>query len=229
MYENFVTAGEKLLAGMLLAVKSYNKSKAENRQSVAIAIASPPPEVERVLGFLQYAGLVRFDRRVSRGVKGRFNVYNLHAAGLIDQNVLLGRKSVRADAFSAALAARSAHEFTRVTPEKLLGVNDAADVLTLALPPCPSCGTARADESAKFCLECGSPLTAVSTFNTLVKKDISVLPLTATRVARIREHSKIRTVGDILLDHERRELRSVPRVGPYWAQRIYSYAEEFIA
>lgn len=230
MYENFITAGEELLAEMISAVKRYNREKTEARQSVSIAVQTPlSAELERVFGFLEYAGLVMFDKKVSRGIKGRFELFRLHAGGLIDRNALLGRRSVRASLFSKALQARNAHEFTRITPSKLLGVDDLKDRLTLALPACQNCGTPRASENAKFCLECGSPLTALSTFKLLVQRDISDLPISEIRVARIKECSTIRTVGDILMDHEHRELRGVPRVGPYWAKRIHSYAEEFIA
>ncbi len=229
MYQNFIDVGEELLEESLQAVKRYNKNKSETRQSIAIAVQSPlSAELERVIGFLEYAGLVMPGKKVSRGIKGRFELFQLHSGGLIDRNALLGRKSVRADLLSKAIQARNAHEFTRITPAKLLNAEDLSSRLTLALPPCQNCGTPRPTETAKFCLQCGSPLTALSTFKTLVQCDISELPLSSTRVERIRDNSTIRTVGDILMDHERRKLRGVPWIGPYWADRIYHYAEEFI-
>jgi hypothetical protein len=85
------------------------------------------------------------------------------------------------------------------------------------------------NEVAKFCLNCGAQLKGVSVFDSLIAQDISALPLTETRVQRIHEHSRLRTVKDILMDYDYRELRGVPRIGPYWAERIYAYAEEFIA
>lgn len=230
MYTNFVSAGESLLERMIDSVKSYNRIKLESRQSVSIAIQAPvAPELERVLGFLQYAGLMMKDSGVSRGVKGRFDRYKIHVGGLVSRNAVIGQKSTSLGLVAKALGARNAHEFTRVTPSKLLGVDDILDSLKLALPACHSCGTARASEAAKFCLNCGSPLTALSTFKTLVAKGVRDLPLSKRRVDRIREHSSLRTIGDILLDHEHRKLRGVPQIGPYWADRIYSYAEEFIA
>lgn len=230
MYANFLATGEELLEEMIRAIKSYNSAKSPDRQSVSIAMGSEPSnELERVIGFLEYSGLLMFHKPVSRGVKGRFQVYYVHSGGLIDRNALLGRKSVSADSFSSSLKKRHAHEFTRVTPSKLLKVESLAERLTLDLPPCENCGAPRASESAKFCLECGSPLTAISTFRLLAKTDISELPISARRVDRIKQHSKIRTVGDILLDHDKKKLRGVPRIGPYWARRIFSYAEEFLA
>lgn len=230
MYENFITAGADLLEAMMQSVKAYNKQKSVDRQSVSVAIQMPvSPELSRVLGMLEYAGLLMPERTVSRGVKGRFERYRLHAAGLIARNALLGRKNVRKDLVATALQSRNAHEFTRVTPSNLLRVKDLKERLTLALPACQSCGALRANETAKFCLECGAPLKSVSTFASLVKCGIEELPISETRAKRIREHSNLRTVGDILMDHEHTELRGVPWVGAYWAERIYRYAEEFIA
>lgn len=62
-----------------------------------------------------------------------------------------------------------------------------------------------------------------------MSRGIEELPLTAARVEKIKAHSRIRTIKDVLMEHENRELRSVPRIGPYWAHRIYAYAEEALA
>lgn len=230
IYQDFIESGEELIDGMFQSVKNYNKQKPEDRQSVSVAVHTPlSGELERVFRFLEYAGLLRSGRKVSRGVKGRFEIFDLHAGGLIDKNAIIGMKSVKAESIVRALATRSAHEFTRVTPASLLKVEDLSERLALTLPPCDVCGTPRASETAKFCLNCGSPLKALSTFRTLVRQDINQLPLSPRRVERIKENSSIATVGDILIDHEHKELRSVPWVGPYWAKRIYRYAEEYIA
>ena len=229
MYQNFIGVGEEFLRAALDAVKRYNQSKSEDRQSVTIAVQTPIlGELERVFGFLEYAGLVMSGKKVSRGTKGRFEMIRLHAGGLIDRNALLGRR-VFVQTCSLKHSKLATLTSSRASLANLLKVDDLASRLTLALPPCQSCGTPRPTESAKFCLECGRPLTALSTFTTLVQQEISDLPLSSTRVKRIKEHSSIRTVGDILMDHELRELRGVPWIGPYWAERIYRYAEEFIA
>lgn len=103
------------------------------------------------------------------------------------------------------------------------------DKFSLALPPCKKCKTPRVSEHARFCSNCGTALQSESIFESLVNQDISELPLTELRVEKIKAHSKIRTIKDILMDSENRELRKVPRIGPIWAERIASYAEEFIA
>jgi hypothetical protein len=230
MYGAFIAAGETLYTRLVENVKGYNRGKDVDRQSVSVAIQRPlPPELSKLLGFFQYAGLLLPRGEVSRGEKGVFELYAVHYAALIDQNAILARKAPRLVDIVEAFERRHPHEFTRVSPRKLLGTSDASSVLPLSLPPCQVCGTPRLNESARFCASCGSPLKAVSVFESLVGKDISALPLTQTRVRRIKEHSRIKTIKDILMDHDFKQLRSVPQIGPFWAQRIHSYAEEYIA
>jgi hypothetical protein len=230
MYDRFIAAGKQVFERSVAAVKEYNRAKPLAQQSVTVAIRKPvPTELAKVLGFFQYAGLVLPRGEVSRGEKGVFELYVLHYAALIDKNALLVRKAVNVEDYVEALQRRHANEFTRVTPKGLLGTDNPSSVLALSLPPCQVCKTPRANENAKFCLNCGAQLKAMSVFEALVNNDISELPLTPRRAATIKQQSQIRTVKDILMDQEHRQLRSVPRVGPYWAKRIYSYAEEYIA
>jgi hypothetical protein len=230
MYAVFVTTGEFILQHVVDGVKSYNREKDTNRQSVTAAILRPlPAELSKVLGFFQYAGLLLPGGNVSRGEKGVFDLYVFHYAGLIQNNALLGRRNVSVADMVQAIENRHPHEFTRFNSKSLIGNKPFEDAFRLSLPPCQVCKTPRVNEAAKFCLNCGAQLKAVSVFESLVHQDISELPLTQTRVDRIKENSRIRTVKDVLMDYENRELRSVPRIGPYWARRIYAYAEEFIA
>ncbi len=230
IYEAFITTGERLFTRALDSVKSYNKEKPIDRQSVTIAIQKPlPVELIKVLGFFQYSGLLMPRGEISRGEKGVFELYAIHYAALIERNVLFGKRSIKAAEYVEALEKRHPHEFTRVNPRTLVGTSVFTEAFPLALPPCQVCQTPRISEAARFCLNCGAQLKMVSAFESIVLRDIDELPLTATRVARIKEHCSIRTIKDILMDHENREIRKVPRIGPYWANRIYAYAEECIA
>jgi ABC-type iron transport system FetAB ATPase subunit len=229
MYSAFIMTGESILQRLINGIKSYNRGKGVDRQSVMAAIQRPSPaELSKVFGFLQYAGLVLPRGNVSRGEKGVFDLYIIHYAALIENNALLGRKAVSAAELVEAIEKRHPHEFTRFSPRLIVG-DRAEEAFRLSLPPCQVCKTPRVNEAAKFCLNCGAQLKAVSIFETLVNQDISELPLTPARAQRIKDNSRIRTVKDVLMDHDNRELRSVPQVGPYWARRIFAYAEEFIA
>lgn len=229
MYEKFIAAGRQILDRCVAAIKEYNRRKNVEDQSVTIAVKKPvTAELAKIFGFFQYAGLLLPSGEISRGEKGVFELFVIHYANLIDSNALIVAKAVNPSLYVQAFQHRQAKEFTRVTSATLLNNQSAAEVLALSLPPCHVCNTPRISEAARFCLNCGQPLKAVSVFETLIEADISELPLTETRLARIKQHSSLRTVKDILLDHEHRQLRRVPRIGPYWASRIYSYAEEYL-
>lgn len=229
VYRSFIETGESILANSVALVKAYNKAKPADRQSVSIALATEEltHELSKVFSLFQYAGLcVPKDELVSRGEKGRFQIFSLHYASLIDANALIGSKSVSVSEYVAAFSKRNAHEFTRTKAANLTG--NATDPFALSLPPCSVCQTPRLFEDAKFCARCGSPLTAPSTYLALMNADIDKLPLTKTRIEKIKEQSSIRKIKDILYDQEHRALLGVDRIGRYWAARIVALAEEFV-
>ena len=231
VYRSFVTTGEDILGNAIALIKSYNREKTVERQSVSIAISEDDlsHELSRVFAFFQYAGLcVPKDELVSRGEKGRFQIFALHYAGLIDANALLGAKSPSVTDYVEAFSKRNAHEFTRTRASTLLGSKQPELAFALSLPPCSVCGAPRPFEDAKFCVKCGSPLTTPSTYLALLNAPIDQLPLTEGRIRKIKEQSTIRHVKDILLDAEHRELLKVDRVGTYWATKINALAEEFV-
>lgn len=229
VYEKFIISGERIFIRMIDEIKEFNKNKSLESQSVTIAIRKPlPAELSKVLGFYQYAGLIMHKKELSKGEKGVFELYTLHYAAMIERNAFLGKKSIKSMDLAIALRKRDAHSFKRIISSKLIGSEDIQSVFPLSLPPCPICGTPRASEHTKFCGTCGNQLKSASIFEQLVANDISELPLTTKRVMSIKKHSRIKTIKDILMDIDNRELRGVPQIGPYWAKKIYSYAEEYI-
>lgn len=229
LYEHFISTGNDIFTKIMDSLKEYNKNKPIDGQSVTIAIKQPlASEMSKVIGFFQYCGLLLPKGEISKGEKGIFELYVVHYSALISRNVLLGTTRVNVHNYVEAFEKRDAHEFTRISSDKLISSEEIHDKFSLALPPCKKCKTPRISEHAKFCSNCGAALQSESVFESLVNQDISELPLTELRVETIKTHSKIRTIKDILMDTENRELRKVPRVGSFWAQRIAYYAEEFI-
>lgn len=229
IYDKFITTGEEIFIKMVDEIKEYNKEKSLDSQGVTIAIKKPlPSELSKVIEFFQYAGLVMYKKELSKGEKGIFELYDIHYAALVERNAFMGKKSIKSMDLAIGLRKRSAHSFKRITSNILLGTDEIKSIFPLSLPPCPKCGTPRASEHTKFCGECGSPLKTASIFEELVSNDIDKLPLTMKRVQSIKKYSRIRTIKDILMDNDNRELRGVPQIGPYWADKIYSYAEEYI-
>jgi len=229
IYANFIKTGEGLLQAAANSIKEYNKEKPLDKKSVTIAINDPlSVEMLKTLGFLEYAGLVVPKGTSSRGQIGSFKLFGIHYAYLLSHNSILPTRSPSTAELVTALKKRSAHEYTRVVETRLIGQNPQ-DAFALMLPPCQVCQTPRNSDDAKFCHACGAALKNISIFDQLVSHDINKLSLTERRVASIKANSSIRQVKDILLDHDHKQLLSVPQIGPIWAKRIMSYAEEYIA
>lgn len=229
VYRTFIKTGETILANSIELIKSYNKGKPADRQSVQIAITAEElsHELSKVFALFQYAGLcIPKDELVSRGEKGRFQLYTIHYAGLIDGNALIGARSLNIRDYATSFSKRNAHEFTRTRTSVLIG--NVKGAFELSLPPCSVCQTPRPFEDAKFCVRCGSPLTSPSTYLALMNTDISELPLTPKRIQKIKQDSSLRKIKDILFDTEHKQLMGVDRVGKYWAARIVGLAEEFV-
>ena len=230
VYKKFIETGDQMLRNSIDLIKTSNKEKAIDKQSVSIAISESDlsPELIRVFSFFQYAGLcIPKDETVSRGEKGKFRIFTIHYAGLVDSNALLVEKSINIQNYVHGFSARNAHEFTRTKPEPLFNNIEHSVAFALSLPPCSVCNTPRAFEEAQFCVKCGSPLSTPSTYHDLLNRDIQDLPLTPNRIRRIKDDSSIKKIRDILLDHEHTELLKVDRVGPFWAAKIMRLAEEF--
>ena len=88
VYRAFVETGDDMLRGALSLIKDYNRAKPVEHQSVSIAISTDElsPEITKIFEFFQYAGLcLPKDDLVSRGVKGRFQLYTMHYAGIVDR------------------------------------------------------------------------------------------------------------------------------------------------
>lgn len=229
MYKEFVEKGSEIFDTLLDSLKQYNKEKEIFNQAVEVGIKkSIPVELDKVLNFLQYSGLLMYDRELSRGENGRYAIYIINYGFLVEQNAFGGRTNIKNVELATALKTRNMHEYKRFTVESLLGEGDIRDMFPFSLPPCPKCHTPRISADTKFCSECGEKLVTPSLFEELVKNDINKLPLTPHRVETIKQNSTIRTIRDILMDKDHRELRSVPQVGAYWTNRIFSYAEEYI-
>jgi hypothetical protein len=229
-FENFVEAGLQFERSAIDVLKKYNQLKSDvARKTNVVAIREPiGPKFERVLAMLEYAGVVRSEGTVSRGVKGQFRRYSVHSASIIARNALSLGKSYSIRTVVDALKSGTSHDFVRTTPAALLGA-DFEERCVLNLPNCTKCGMPRVAEEQRFCMKCGAQLGLASVYEELLQAKIELLPLTQNKILGIREHTKLETVQDILLDDGSQSLRKVPYIGPYWAERIRTAAEEFVS
>lgn len=229
-YKTFVATGNEIYSKIIENLKEFNKIRSESDQACEVGISKPvAAEMSKVLSFFQYAGILMPIGENSRGVKGVFELYMVHFGDLITENAIIGKRSKSISSFIAALSAQTHQVWPRISPDRLVRRDNYSLAFPLSLPNCQNCNSPRASEHARFCDNCGAQLKTASLYDQLINQDISVLPITKIRASRIRQHSKIRTIKDILIDTSRTELRSVPNVGKIWAERIARYAEEHVA
>lgn len=230
MYSIFVDRGADIFEKCLTITKEFNKNSSALRQSSCIAIKRPiSAELSKVIGFFQYAGLVSSQGISSRGGKGVYEVYELHFSAIIERNVFFSSRGISPENYSTAFKNRPNHHYPRHTEASILGSLGGSQMFSLALPPCPNCNTPRLSEESKFCANCGVKLKDASIFENIVSQGIEQLPITPRRAQTIKSNSRISTIKDILMDTDNRQLFKVPMIGPFWAKKIKTYAEEFIA
>jgi hypothetical protein len=230
MYRNFIDTGSNFYEQILKIIKEFNKGASVAKQSSIIAIKRPvSAELEKVIGFFQYAGLLSPDGISNRGGKGVYELYEVHYAAIIDRNVFFSSRAIGIEKYIEAFINRPNHHYPRHSENSLMPEENLDEAFSLALPSCEVCKSPRVSDKAKFCMECGSKLKDTSIFEDIVSQDIECLPITKGRADSIKQSSKIRKIKDVLMDYDNKELRKVNMVGPAWAKKIRSYAEEFIA
>lgn len=227
-FANYVKVGVELEEATRMAFREFNRGKALGRKTATIALAEPwNAELDRVLRFMEYAGLLRRTEGLSKGVKGNYQRYVLHYSRVIAGNALSLGKAYRLASITDALKQPSAHALVKAKPESLLG-KGYSERCALALPPCPSCGTARLSEQQKFCMNCGKELRAASVYLELLKAPVSRLPLPSRKVAALQEVG-LQSIGQLLSDEKHRFRKPGSSIGPIWTKRILNVAEEFVS
>lgn len=229
-YKNFILTGDNIYSSLIESLKQFNRGKSTSKQGIEIGLKRPlPNEIQKLIGFYQYAGILMESGENSRGEKGVYDIYFLHFADLITENAIVGARTKSIDRFLEVFEGQKHQAWPRVTGEKLVDTEDYEQAFALSLPECQTCGEPRVSENAKYCSSCGAQLQSASIYHTLVGQDLRVLPITEARARTIRRNSDLRKIKDILMDQSKEQLRGVPQIGPKWAERILRYAEEYVA
>ncbi|WP_127507422.1 zinc ribbon domain-containing protein [Paenibacillus humicus] len=227
-YKNFVDVGSEIMERLLELIKEYNKGKDKSSKAVYIGISNPiSAELQKVIDFLEYSGLLREKKNISKGIKGVYTRYLVHLGKLIQANSFAEGKTKTLAYSSDSISNSKLRQFARIQADRIFS-EEVKSRCQFDLPPCNNCGAPRASEQAKFCTGCGAELRSASIFYEIIEQEIDVLPLTSKRIQRIKIDSEIRTIKDILMDENGIELKKVQRIGAWWADKIRSYAEEFI-
>jgi hypothetical protein len=228
-YKNFVEVGRELVDAIVNAIRDYNdKRTGDSGRANRILIEEPiPAEVQRIIGFLEYAGVVRQQSvSVSQGERS-FRVIVPHFGLLLSRTALGLGRNPSASGGVEALTSKQHTVRVRWRLTSLLSDGFLARC-RLDLGACSVCGTERDNPEARFCSSCGSVLSQVSVFEELLDTDIEALPLSDAIISRLKSNSEIQQVKDIMLDEESQVLLNIKYIGPYRASRIRSLAEEFL-
>ena len=112
IYRNFVNKGNQVFNSIVDYIKEYNKEKDLQKKTVEFGVKNPlPGELEKVFDFFQYAGLLMYDKEISKGDKGRYSIFIVNYGILIEQNALFGTKNVKTSDLAIALSERDLHEY----------------------------------------------------------------------------------------------------------------------
>ena len=184
--------------------------------------------VRRMFELLQEAGMVYKSGRVSHGDR-EYERFIPHLAALIDS-----RAFSRSGGFSPKLAVEILSRPDEKHPvrrsiQKLVEP-DVLRSLKLDLPNCDACGMRRA-EGARYCHNCGAPLTDSSTYELCMNTPLIDVPgLTSWQRTRLGESAGIpQTVGQFLaLQDKGTALRTVRQIGRKRAETVIDAVETFV-
>ena len=231
--QNYVSAGLQVRNEILKDLARFNmekrgKNSSVREQAVELAIEVPvDSRLVTILNLMEYWGIVRRTHETV-SMTQQYTKVGVNSGTLLAENALnFGQNPTIADRALAARKRTRQHSFKRVRSKQLLSPS-VAETCILASSACPRCGTPPQVESAKFCSNCGSPLTSGSRYEALVKTEIDNLDLPAKKIEALRAIGIVR-VDDVLRDKGGVELKKAKRVGDVWSRRIIGRAEEFIS
>lgn len=227
-YKNFVAVGSDLVGACVDAISNYNANRTGQTKVVSVLLQEPlPSEIDRILGLLEYAGVVRRSSTLSMGPKS-FRQVVIHYSLLLSNGALaLGRNPSVELAVQGLTRRDSSPARVRRTLTSLLG-KEFLNRCKLNMAACQRCGTPREIPEARFCSHCGAPLSEASIYEELLSTSIEKLPISQKQLDRVMAAGQVSTVQDILTDEENAKLLAADYIGPKRALQIKAIAEEFI-
>lgn len=229
--KSYVENGAFIYRALLDSIKDFNSGKIRAEQTMQFGIRSPlDPNLEKVVSFYQYAGLIMPIGEFSRGENGVFVVFELHIGDLVTDNAIVGRRTKSIALFLEVLRAKKNSAWPRTFSNKILEVTKlTGSDFKISLPQCQVCGKERPTPEAHFCSYCGSRLKSSSAYEHLADQDISVLEISSAIKDRIKKNSQIRKVRDILIDSSREQLMKIKYIKKARAVKIVGAAEEYVS
>jgi len=222
-FSSLVSVGRRLFDKAVNDIASVQATEPRTR-NIILGVrqdSDRTPLADRMLRFLVEIGLLYPLQAVSHGANRRYDRFIPHLAFLYQQGVFREGKSSWAKGLSLYMQRPASKHPVRRDLSTLLTPDELAS-LKLDLPPCQHCGTARINDSQRFCHACGAELVASSLFEECMKLPLEDIPgVSEALVARIHSDTKIRTVGHVYASQNASgELQQANYVGPIRAGGI---------
>ncbi|MBP9058693.1 MAG: zinc ribbon domain-containing protein [Rhodoferax sp.] len=185
------------------------------------------PLAGRMLRFLVEVGLLYPLQPVSHGPDRKYDRYIPHLAFLWKRGAF-GR-TAWSTGLTTCMQASSVKHPVRREMSTLLRANGLARI-KLDLPPCQNCGTARINESQRFCHQCGEELVVASMFEECMQLPLGRIPeISQAMIKRLNDDTQLRSVGDVYASQNASgDLQRANYVGPVRAGEIIRKVERVI-
>ncbi|MBR7798886.1 zinc ribbon domain-containing protein [Undibacterium fentianense] len=235
---HLLSTGEQILNGMVKAIKDSNVNRDIVQLTVGVPKEDLTPIVHRMFQLLIEAGLIFDAKEVKHGTPERiYRRFIPHGAALLNNRALTSNDAGGTlKSTVEAIHARRAKHPIRKKLEKYVDVPSALGELDFALPPCPRCGEKRVNETQKFCVNCGTQLVAVSTFDACMNVQIEKVPgLTEFQIRQMKNDlPQLQTIRDYLaMQNPVAELLTVYGFGRRRSTRIadvlLSFVDDFLS
>lgn len=232
-FRELISVGEMVLNGMVRAVKASNTDSSVVQLLIGVPKDDLTAIVQRMFQLLIEAGLIFDAKEVKHGTPERiYQRFIPHGAALLQSRALTsGDVGGTLKSTAEALRQKRAKHPVRRKLEKYVDDPSVIQRLDFALPPCPSCAAPRVSDSQRFCVNCGSQLVAVSTFENCLSVAIEEVPgLTPWQIQTIKkELPRLRTIRDYLaMQDPAAELRTADGIGLRRSTRIADVLHGFV-
>jgi len=231
-FKEYVQAGNALLEEIVKEISLENKKALKhNEKQIILGIkqGAPSRNIDIIIRFLEETGLLQKETTVKHGDNRIYDRYIPHFTLLIEEGAFQVGRSGYVSTFKDSISCKrkkhplrkkSFHEFDKT------GILDG---VSLDLPKCSNCDQPRISENQKFCMNCGVELINRSTFETLIETEVENLPLTDWQKAKIKDETKVKTIGDIVMHtNPGQELMKAKGIGKYKASKVISDATKWM-
>jgi hypothetical protein len=226
-FSSLVGTGRKFFDKVIAAIASAQSAEAVGEAGTRNFILGlrqdqdRNPLAARMLRFLVEVGMLYPLQAVSHGQNRKYDRFIPHLAFLLQHGMFReGRGSSVRDLATYVQRPPAKHPIRRdlstiLSPDELVS-------LKLDLPPCDRCGTARINESQRFCHNCGETLVESSLFEECMKLPLDRVPgISEAMIARIHRDTTIRTIGHVYVSQNASgDLQQASYVGPVRASTI---------